>query len=319
MIQIKNEFPLKIEQLEALLRRLPKKHEKISLIEELLAKLLNDQLGEQSMEYYYRLLEEDHFEIVTNIRLTNDRKNYFQIDTILLSTNVIIILEINNYIGTLYFDSSFNRLVRYIDDKEEHYLDPIVQVNQQQLQFKNWLAKRKFPLIPIIGLIVFSQPSTVIKTTANETNNYVLHATNLPEKILQIQNVYSRHYISKQTIRKIKQKIVQEHEPYYQNPMQIFDIPYEALQKGIQCPTCSLFKMARDHGIWYCTNCHTKSRDAHLEALKDYSLLVSNKITNRKFRDFLQLPSKYTAYRLLKHMNLKSYGNTWNKTYLLPF
>lgn len=314
-----SQYPLKIQQLQALTRRLPKHHEKFQLIEDDLAKALAGHLGEQSVQYYYRFLDQDQFKILTDIRLTIDKEYYFQMDTIILSQNFFVILEIKNYTGSLFFDSSFNQMIRYIGDKEEGFPDPILQVSRQKQQFSQWLAKRKFPQIPIIGLVIISHPTTIIKTGSTETEKYVLHAENLPLKIRQLQSIYSRQLIPNETIRKIKQKMMREHKPYRLHPLDYYKLSYETLLKGIYCPNCSFYKMKRIYAYWYCPRCKIKSKDAHLAALKDYSLLISNQITNRKFRDFLELNSKYTAIRLLKEMNLKSEGSGWHKIYFLPF
>lgn len=315
----KSEYPLKIQQLEALLRRLPHNHEKFALIEDDLSKELAGYIGEQSIEYYYSFLEKNRYEILSDIRLTNDGEYYFQIDALLLSTNFFIILEIKNISGTLYFDSSLNQMVRRLNNEEKGFLDPIMQVNHQQLQLKKWLHRCNFPQIPIIGLVIISQPSTIIKTSSEETKKYVLHAASLPEKIQQLQTHFPKPIITKQTVKNIKQKMQNEHRQYRFKPLDAYKIPYENLQKGIQCPKCTQFTVVRVNRNWLCTSCRMKNVEAHIPALKEYSLIVSNKISIRRMQDFLFLPSRYTAYRLLKNMNLKSEGGTWNRVYILPF
>lgn len=313
------QYPLKIEQLQALLRRLPKQHKKIALVENELAKELTGYLGEQSLEYYYSFLNENEYGILKNIRLTNDGKIYFQLDTLILSANFLLILEIKNITGTLYFDSSLNQMIRFIDGKEEGFPDPVLQVNRQQWQLKRWLYQWNFPPVPIIGLVVISQPTTIIKTASEETKKYVIHAASLPEKLLELQAHYSKPILSKQSLNVLKRKILQQNLPYRFNPIEKFQISYDTLIKGVECPKCLQFDVIRKHGHWYCPNCQTKSKDAHIAALKDYSLLISRNITVLQACDFLRLPSRYIAIRLLQQMNLKSKGTTRDRIYELPF
>jgi hypothetical protein len=66
--------------------------------------------------------------------------------------------------------------------------------------------------------------------------------------------------------------------------------------------------MTRLKGKWQCPICHSKSKDAHLEAIEDFFLLFQPSITNTKLRHFLHLSSSDTAARLLKAMNLPYSG-----------
>ncbi|MFC0188121.1 hypothetical protein ACFFJY_07460 [Fictibacillus aquaticus] len=58
MIEKEKALPLKLMQLEALLRRLPFEFEGRQLIEVDLARWKNGYLGEKSLEYYLRFLDE---------------------------------------------------------------------------------------------------------------------------------------------------------------------------------------------------------------------------------------------------------------------
>ncbi len=66
-----------------------------------------------------------------------------------------------------------------------------------------------------------------------------------------------------------------------------------------------------------CSHCQKTSKDAHVQALKDYYYLIGPTITNEKFRTFTNLKSRKTSYKLLSSLNLNSSGTTSNTTYCI--
>ncbi len=94
-----------IQRMEALLRRLPASHSKRVLIENDLAKRKAGFRGEEAVDYFLKHLNE--FTIIHDIRLAGGNDDFFQIDALLLYSNFILILEIKNISGTIYFDSPF--------------------------------------------------------------------------------------------------------------------------------------------------------------------------------------------------------------------
>jgi hypothetical protein len=90
--------------------------------------------------------------------------------------------------------------------------------------------------------------------------------------------------------------------------LQNFGIQKSELLTGIHCPACKKLSLIRKKQQWYCPSCHTFSKDAHIDALKDYFFLWDSKITNKQFREFTHLKSADTAKRLLLSSNLNYLG-----------
>ncbi|MGM7723939.1 nuclease-related domain-containing protein [Metabacillus sp. Hm71] len=61
------------------------------------------------IQYFLRYLNDDYL-IFNNIRL-KDNEQFFQMDTLIVTSCFIFILEVKNIIGTLYFDEEFDRRV----------------------------------------------------------------------------------------------------------------------------------------------------------------------------------------------------------------
>ncbi len=68
---------------------------------------------------------------------------------------------------------------------------------------------------------------------------------------------------------------------------------------------------------WYCVKCHHQSAEAHLQALHDYKLLISNKISNREAREFLQVGSAAVIKYLLQKENFHHVGKSNTRKYII--
>ena len=66
---------------------------------------------------------------------------------------------------------------------------------------------------------------------------------------------------------------------------------------------------------WGCPACKTISRTAHLQAIKDWFMLVSDTMTNRECRDFLHVDKNYTVSRLLEDLPLERHGENRGSYY----
>ncbi|MDE3838975.1 NERD nuclease [Bacillus methanolicus] len=309
-------IPLRIRKCEAILRRLPKNHPKQDAIKDDLAKRRAGFYGEQALDYHIGFLDEKMYYIFHDLRLPFGQQ-YFQIDTLILSTHFALILEVKNMAGTLFFDPSFHQLIRTYNDKEEVFLDPIIQARRLQIQFRKWLSVQQFPDMPVEFLVIIPNTSTFLKTPPENQNinQKVINVHRLLEKIENIQDKYKVEKICPKTMKKLNKCLLKNHTPPNYDLFQTFEISRSELLTGVSCPNCSSIPMARIKGRWQCPVCHCESKDAHLEAIEDYFLLFQPSITNPELRNFLHLSSSFTATRLLKAMNLPYSGSKKGRVY----
>jgi hypothetical protein len=309
-------IPIRISMLEAILRRLPEGHPRRAEYEEELAKRLAGYRGEQSLDYYLNFLPEDRYYIYHDLHLANGHLP-FQMDTLILSPNFALILEVKNFFGTINFEPTFNQLIRTVDDKEEGFPNPLAQVRRQRFQLMNWMDDQRFNKIPIEYLVIISNPSTIIKPPNRSTDisRRILHSPNLLDKINDLEKIYSDEKISAKELRKLNRLLLKNHTP---PKPQYFQVPRNEIMTGVQCPNCSLFAMERYKRNWHCPHCSHQSKDAHIQAIEDYFLLISPTITNKEFREFLHLPSRHAASKMLSSMNLPFKGENKGRIYYSP-
>lgn len=313
--------PLSIQKLQVMLRRLPKNHPKIQQLQEEYSRATIGYRGEQALDYHLTFIEEFEHLILHNIRLLNSQKYYFQIDTLILTPYFILNLETKNISGTLFFDQDFHQLIRTLDEKEEAFPDPILQIQRQESQLKSWLAKNKVPQIPITSKVVISNPLSIIKTQshyAKVVKEKVIHLALIWNEIEKLHSKYSVEIIPMKDLKKIARQLVKCHIPYNPNYFNKYQIKQSDILTGVHCPNCNHLPMVRMKGIWFCGNCKTNSLDAHINSIYDYSLLYGPMITNKQLRQFLNLRSISISNKLLNSLNCKKIGERKGRYYQLP-
>ncbi|MDX8360741.1 nuclease-related domain-containing protein [Cytobacillus sp. IB215316] len=305
MIVMPRTTPIYIKKLEALVRRLPQSHPKRVGISEQLSKRLAGFKGEQEIDFPLSFLPEEEYHLFHDLRLF-DGTHYFQLDTLILSQRFILILEVKNIKGTLYFDSHFNQLIRTIDDIKEGFPDPILQVKRQSAQLAKWLRISNYPIIPIETFVVVSTPRTMLQTSSNNQYIYnkVLHSATLPYKVNEIHKSHQKEALQFKQLRNLSNEFINKHVPLEVDILLQQNISQSDIQTGVQCPNCFFLPLERDWGRWRCSQCSTISKDAHVQTFEDYALLINSTITNSSAREFLQVSSSTIVKKILSSMKL---------------
>ncbi|PEL13580.1 nuclease-related domain-containing protein [Bacillus sp. AFS017336] len=320
MIVKERKIPTMLLKLEALLRRLPKEHSMRPIIESDFMKFKAGYNGEKKIDYYLDLLPKKEYNILHNIRVKNEDKHFFQIDTLIITSKYILILEVKNMLGNLMFERDFNQFIRLIGENEESFPNPILQVDRHQVQLRAFFDKHKLAIPPIYSFIIISNSSSVIKTTLRNSQvlENVFHKEQLPLKIQKLNEIKTNQIISPNQLRRITKTILKNHTTLNFDVLEKYNINKNEIIKGVFCPNCTTNIMKRGHGSWHC-KCAHQSKDAHIQAIYDYGYLISHFITNCECRDFLQLSSSSSASYLLKSLNLARIGLNKSSKYLFQF
>ena len=62
---------------------------------------------------------------------------------------------------SFYFDDTFKQIIRTLNDQNEAFDDPVLQVKLQRKQLQEWLSVKQLPLIPIETLVVSANSKAV--------------------------------------------------------------------------------------------------------------------------------------------------------------
>lgn len=311
---------LRIKKLEVFQRRLIQNHPKLLTITDELGGRLAGHHGEQSNDYFLKPFLSKGYTVLHDLRLAA-HDSFFQIDTLLISARYILILEVKYITGTLHFDH-LNQVIRVRDDgSEEAFQNPIFQVKRQRSHLTDWLSRNRVPNLPMHSLVVMSNPRTIIKSLPSHKDlpQYITHSPYLQERIQVFDKMHSVEKLTKKEITKLSKLLVRQHTPDNPDLLKRYQIEEKDIIKGVYCTKCFYMPVVRKNNTWNCPKCSKKDRNLHLPSLEDYALLYGASITNKEFCDFLQIPSRHVAKRILSNMNLPHTGGWKGRTYTLPY
>ncbi|WP_375089590.1 nuclease-related domain-containing protein [Peribacillus sp. RS7] len=315
---IKNcKMPLKIDMLEALMRRLPPGHAKQPAIIADIKKIKAGYNGEYRVFQSLKALPEKEYLLFHDLRLIGSPFP-FQMDILILTSSFLLILEVKNMAGEIFFDDAFNQLIRTNKDgNTEAFDDPILQVSRQRQHLLDWLKTKRTNNLPVETLVVSANTSTIIRAVNKDINRKVIRKDRILLKIEELNYKYGEAVLSTRAMKRLSNLLLDGHIPYIPKPLENYRIPITALQTGLFCHKCSAFTMERKSKKWICRTCLDISLDAHISALYDYLYLVKPTITNSEFRNFVQLQSPSSAKKLLLSLKLNHSGHTRGRVYLL--
>ena len=302
--------PLVMLILEALLRRLPHNHQKYQQIFEELGRRQAGYIGEKSLDYYYRDLPHQKYMILHDLNLPDGDYNC-QIDTLLLTPEFALAIDVKNMVGKLLFDTENEQFIQIKDGIEKGYPYPIAQGERHQKYLQKLLAANHFPPVPVEYLVVISNSYTTYAVTGKNTHKVkpqVCKADVFLNKITLLEKQYSTPHLTTKDLRKLCRLLVKMNTVPTSYVLNKYDIKRSDLIPGVHCPSSSNHILIRKNQNWYCSICDTFSKDAHLDALKDYFLLFGPTITNKQFREFTHIESRHLAKRLLQSCNLHYFG-----------
>jgi hypothetical protein len=311
--------PLKILLLIALLRRIPKNHPKRPLIEKELHRRSAGFWGELEVDKKLKRIDQSRYSILCDLRLPNGDDTFFQIDTLIISAQFILIIESKNISGTLYFDLVNHQFYRTNDDgSREVFSDPVSQARLHVQQLRDWLQKNKFTNTPIEFLVASANPHSLFHITP-QNHPYaqkICNISSLTWEIDELGDRYNKDILTEKEIRKLCNSLKKAHTPLQPSDiLQQYGIDQFELLTGVHCPDCEYLPLTYKVGKWCCPRCKKRYKDAHFPAVDDYFLLVSPTITNAEFRRFVHMKNPDIARRQLIGMNLKSAGTTKGKVY----
>jgi hypothetical protein len=313
----KRKIPLNILILEALCRRLPKNNPNYHDIQEELGKRRAGYQGEVAFDYYLRYLPSDQYMILHDLNLPDGDYNC-QNDTILITREYALMIEVKNMAGKLIFDTENEQFIQINNEKEKGYPYPIAQAERHQKYLRKLLASHKFPPIPIEYIVVISNKNAIYVVTgknAHKVKPRVCKADVFLNKIHFFENQFTTPVLDAKDLRKLCRLLMKMNTVPTNYVLRKYGINKSDLFTGVFCPHCNNLPLERKNSKWFCPACNKYSKDAHIYALMDYFLLIDLKITNEQFRDFCHITSPYTAKRFLQSANIISSGVNKGRSY----
>lgn len=271
--------------------------------------------GELKVDYFLESLGlPNSIRILKNIELSVGEDSSFQIDTLIISTKYILLLEVKNIAGELTFESSPHQLVRNLNGKILKMDCPITQLVNTKSYFEKWLGKRGIQ-VSVVGRIILANQQAFVKSAPKDAP--ILFMKELPSFLLKLEN-YPDIIGRDECLRLIK-KIKQNQVAYDPFPLsEYFKVNPNLLKKSQLCPNCNLSLVYVNHKTRHCTNCRVDVRTNYESALQDWFMVFKGTITNRECQDFLGLKNRHQAKYALKVAGLKKIGKSVATKYIWP-
>lgn len=318
MIVKKGEESRAVSQMDALLRRLPEGHSSYKRVYDDFIKARRGVTGEKEVAFPLSFIKKENGYLLYNLRIP-DQNGAFQIDALLLTHTYILLLEVKNWYGTIVFAEN-GQVIRVGDDnREEGFPNPVRQAKLQRHRLKQWLQTKNIPAIPVISLVIISNPRTIIKSLspAHPIPECVIHNHNLFFNVQKLDRQFTKQKINSGQIKNCAKALLKAHRPLKGDILAKYHVSKASLMTGVYCPKCAKGRMVRRLQKWYCHVCDAFSVDAHLEALHDYKILIHDFISNAEVRRFLHIDSPYVAKHLLQKAGFRKRGKTSATMYQL--
>lgn len=294
--------------LEALIARLDPAHEEFQKLQQ---ELNRQQVGDFGEEYIMNELQKNTVDCQLLHNITLPSTLPMQIDILAITPKGIIILEIKNIKGHVYLKNQPRQLIRTTQTGEVSvFTHPEIQLEQYMQGLKNFLQQHNITM-PIYGAVVFAFNNVQIQREGE--GRPILTAKDLPMSIHTLPT-----YDKSPSLQHIADKIMEHTKRQKYTPLcSYYKIEEKAIQKGIRCEKCKGFIMAREKRTWACAVCKRSCEHAHIQALRDYHMLIGSTITNQQCREFLKIESSDLAKRILKASSAGYSGATKDRIYKL--
>jgi hypothetical protein len=208
-------------------------------------------------------------------------------------------------------------MIQEYNGSREIYENPISQAERHKILLRYWFDKFQIPSLPIEYQVVISKTSTEVTFSPDYRSamEKVCKANDLLRKIEDYEQKNNKGRINQQTIEKLRIILVKEHTPLKLDILNMFQIIKSDIITGVRCPNCSCIPMIYILNSWICKECNFLSRNAHLNAINDYLLLINPTITSQEMRNFLHLPSSRAATYLLSLLKFPHKGTKRGRIY----
>ena len=312
MILKQRSEPAEIFQLESLIQRTPNVHPRFTHWTEQLRRISAGFHGEQRVDDLWNEIQMNLPHYLIHDLYIQKAASFHQMDTILVTSRFVLLLEIKSIAGQLNFDPQLRQFSRTNKDGSVDGLrNPDDQLRRHETWLKQFLAAQKVSL-PVIGVIVFAYPSSIVNSRSGK--RIMIQSSGLPYLVEQLLAKYPADFLDARQTRRLANRLLQLHS---EKPARQLDVPVD-LRKGVLCSKECGGKMKYYWRKWTCSVCSRVDAHAHLRTLEQYRVLIKPLISSREFRDFTGIESVSIASKLLKESRMTFQGSFKDREYLIP-
>ncbi|WKA50267.1 nuclease-related domain-containing protein [Planococcus liqunii] len=292
-----------------MLKRLPPNHERNGAILELLNYENAGAGGEERVDDFLAYFEPDYPYIIIQDLSLPDRS---QIDTVIIMQDRLLILEIKNIGGKLRLQTNPSVLHQsFQNGKQRVFKSPVVQAETAKIKMEKVLKQINYHL-PVQIAVIMAYPSQIIENVPPDATVWIADELFFQLHRLDIDN----RLLTEEQMKSLGAQLLAIDQKYQPFPLALnMRINPQDIQTGVYCPRCRLRKMKRFVRKWECAPCNIFSKDAHLDAIDEWFMLVKSTITTKECKTFLGLETLEAAQRALRRKKLEEVGGKRHRFY----
>ncbi|PTQ83812.1 nuclease-like protein [Trichococcus patagoniensis] len=214
----------------------------------------------------------------------------FQIDTLLISSDVIVLLETKNYEGVHQWGE--RKLTKQSGLALEN---PSMQVKKTQTRLEFLLATLGCQM-KVEAFVIFINPEFTL-LGAPKDEGYIL-PSQIPGFLRNLRKKLTKLTVEQE---KLASALVNLHDPNY--PCKIPEYHYDQLRKGIPCPNCGMLEGTFKGHHQTCLNCGQRMNVKRCikASIEEFRILFpEEKMTTSRMMEWCGSGDKDRVYRVLK-------------------
>ncbi|WP_227394265.1 nuclease-related domain-containing protein [Jeotgalibacillus aurantiacus] len=300
---------LKYQELLALRRRLPEHHPSQH---EIVKRIIPHEAGLHGEQYFDKITQpllNPHCVNLRNITLFAFSEP-IQIDSLFITPNFILICEIKNMVGSLFFDYKGGGMSRSISGVEEFFACPVTQVERHKDGLEQLLSEIGVR-IPVIELVVYTNSKVKFTVKENELFLYqkIIRIEKLNRKIRQLYEIYPNKKLNMNELNHLKGLLLRKAVKPTRTPLlESLSISEKDIKTGVLCLSCHQ-RLLMVHGGWKCMTCFEGNGDAFQQSVMDYFILLKDYANTRELQLFLDMKSIRDTGERIKPLKLTKVGN----------
>ena len=292
-------------ELSTLVKRLSNNYDQYPQIQD---KLKNVEVGDYGEKYVTNLLKNTfghQLIVLSDISIGSS-----QADCLVITPYFCAVLEVKNVKGNITFTQQPKQMLREIEGKTDIFQSPEAQLERLEIELSRLFQQHHIQL-PIFCAIAFPFHTSIIK---NESKQYPIL---IGQEVLNYVHLLPRPRTFTDP-HKVEAIIQKQSNPWQRFPLcEYYKVDPRFIKTGVECRACGTLPMIRINRTWQCKSCGVTDRTAHVQALRDYYMLINKYITTQQAMHFLHLRNRYEAIRILKSVSIQRIGQAKSSKYEL--
>ena len=229
---------------------------------------------------------------------------HYQVDTLVITSRYVLVIEVKNIRGELRFESNPDRLLRTFEEQTEELRCPLSQT-ERNADFLKKQVHKIAPNLPVIPIIVFTHATCRIHTTQHRIQ--LLYRRQLETFVERLNQKPS--LLDKKQFQQLSRLFTSTDKNFLpESLLSRSGMHPDVLRKGIFCSVCR-GDLLLTKTYYTCANCGSIDTSALKRSITRLFGIVGPHLSVRLLKNHLKLEKKNRVIRVLKTLPVSRSGN----------